>query len=77
MWDFPLYVVNMFYYHWLIGPVAVQKRAKWEFEAEIEEKRRWSQDDMELLKENDICPGTLPVNHEPCGKIQNNRNRLI
>lgn len=58
MWDSPLLAVNVFCYHWLIkkllGPMTVQNRARWEFIAEIEEKRRRSQGDViQLLKEKD------------------------
>ena len=75
--DSPLYAVNMFYYHWLIkklfGPMTGQNRARWEFQAEIEEKRRQNQEDaMELLKETDAR--TLPRKPRPCGNAQSNRN---
>ena len=47
--DSPLYAVNVFYYHWLIkkllGLMTVQTRARWEFQAEKDEKRRQSQRD--------------------------------
>ena len=49
MWDCPLYAVNMFYCHWLIKklfwPMAGQNIARQKIQAEIEEKRRWSQGD--------------------------------
>ena len=53
MWDFPLYVINIFYYHWLVKkllwPMAGQNIARQEIHAEIEEERRQSQRDAMKL----------------------------
>lgn len=49
MWDSPLYVVNMFYYHWLINkllwPMAWQNIVSLKIQAEIEEDRNRSPED--------------------------------
>ena len=37
------------------GPMTAQNRARWEFQAETEERRKWSQGDiMQVPKETDV-----------------------
>ena len=49
MWDFPLYAVNVFYYHWsikkLLWTIAGQNIARQEIQAEIDEEGRLRQGD--------------------------------
>ena len=53
------------------------KRASQAFQVEIEEKKKAESERRHIAAEEDRRPRTLPVNHEPCDKIQNNRNGLI
>ena len=71
LWESPPYVVNMFYYNWLIKklfwPVAGQNRARQE-KTEWWEKKAESERHHAAAKE-DRCPRTLPVNHESFGNL--------
>ena len=72
MWDFPLYTVNMFYYHWLKKNLfwtygsaeqikaGIPNRDRGEKKAESERRHVAAKRDR-----------TLPVNHGSDGKIQN------
>ena len=81
MCDFPLYAVNMFYSHWLIktllGPMAAQTRTRWEFQAEIEEKRRQSQEDAPLPLKETNAGRNFTDRPQPCGDKQINKTGLI
>ena len=49
--------------------MAAWNRVRWEFQAEIEEKKKVESGRCHVAAEGDRCSETLLVNHEPHGKI--------
>ena len=81
MWDSHLYAVNMFYYHWIIkklfGAYGCAGKSKAGIPNRDRGEKKAESKRHHVAAEGDRCPETLPVNHEPHGKIQNNINGLI
>ena len=73
MWDILLY---MCCFYWLMNK-AVLAYSRAEYSQTGREKEQAESTRHQVAAEGDRYPGTLPVNHEPHGNAQNNKNGLI